>query len=268
MSFDGWAARAYATALALTLTVWGFSIIAPILARKSQLTSVASSPAQDTRLSSGQVIVTWLMMLAITLLALGSRWLVGGEDWNGFVEGSGALLFWIDMSLCVYRLRPVRANYSAVMVVGVLLAGVFVYKGLQLTEILWARSVGSTDDEISLKLEEYGAGDASFLLAHHMLGNGRGEVCGDLCRIMREYTNIRDTRTATEVRLVDNLALTQSPRPNIFVFVVDAMRPDYLGAYNPRVDYTPNLDAFAHDSIVFHKAHSHYTGTSLSEPPV
>jgi Sulfatase len=266
MSFDGWAARAYATALALTLTLWGFSIVAPILARKSRIASVASSPSRDGRLSSGQTILTWMMMLTVTLLALSSRWLVGGEDWNGFVEGTGALLFWIAMSLCVYRLRPVRANYSAVMVVAVLLAGVFVYKGLQLTEIFWGRSVGSTDDEISLKLEEYGAGDASFLLAHHMLGNGRGEVCGDLCRIMREYTNVRDTRTAAEVRLVDNLALTQGPRPNIFVFVVDAMRPDYLGAYNPQVDYTPNLDAFAHDSIVFHNAYSQYAGTSLSEP--
>ena len=106
----------------------------------------------------------------------------------------------------------------------------------------------------------------SFLLAHHMLGNSRGEVCGDLCRIMREYTNVRDTRTNTEVRLVDNLSMTQSARPNIFVFVVDAMRPDYLGAYNPRVNYTPNLDAFARDSIVLHNAYSQYAGTSLSEP--
>ncbi len=266
MSFDGRAARVYASALALTLTLWGFSIVGPILARKSQLASVASSAVRGARLSSTQIVSTWLMMIAITVLALSSRWLVGGEDWNGFVEGTGALLFWIAMSLCVYRLRPVRANYSVAVVVAVLLAGAFVYKGLQLTEILWGRSVGSTDDEISLKLEEYGAGDASFLLAHHMLGNGRGEVCGDLCRIMREYTNVRDTRTATEVRLVDNLALTQSQRPNIFVFVVDAMRPDYLGAYNPRVDYTPNLDAFARDSIVFHNAYSQYAGTSLSEP--
>ena len=136
---------------------------------------------------------------------------------------------------------------------GTLLVSAFVYKGLQATEIFWGRPLGATDDEISLRLEQYGADDASFLLAHHMLGNGRGEPCGDLCRIMREYTNVRDTRTQTEVRLVDNLALTQGPRPNIFVFVVDAMRPDYLGAYNPRVDYTPNLDAFARDSVVLHQ---------------
>ena len=127
-------------------------------------------------------------------------------------------IFWIAMSLCVYRLRPVRANYSAVVIAGVLLAGIFVYKGLQATEIFWGKSVGSTDDEISLKLEEYGAGDASFQLAHHMLGDGRGEVCGDLCRIMREYTNVRDTHTNAEVRLVDNLFANAKASARIFLY--------------------------------------------------
>jgi len=151
--------------------------------------------AQDTKPSRGQVVGTWIAIVIITLLALGSRWLIGGEDWNGFVEGAGALLFWIAISICVFRLRPPRANYSAAVVVGTLLVSAFVYKGLQATEIFWGRPMGSTDDEISLTLEKYGADDASFLLAHHMLGNGRGEPCGDLCHIMREYTNIRDGRT-------------------------------------------------------------------------
>jgi arylsulfatase A-like enzyme len=266
MSFDGWSAFVYACALALTLTLWGFSMVEPFLARTIERNAVAAGSVHDSKLSFTHTIATWIIMVMITLLALGSRSLIGGEDWNGFVESTSALLFWIAMSLCVYRLRPARANYSAVVIVAVLVVGVFVYKGLQVTEIFWGKSVGSTDDEISLKLEEYGAGDASFLLVHHMLGNGRGEVCGDLCRIMREYTNIRDTRTSTEVRLVANLSKTQSARPNIFVFVVDAMRPDYLGAYNPRVNYTPNLDAFARDSIVLHNAYSQYAGTSLSEP--
>ncbi len=269
MSFNGRSAYLYACAFALTLTLWGFSMVEPFLARRIEMeiqTTAASSAARGTKLSSSQTIATWITIIVVTLLALGSRWLIGGEDWNGFVESTAALLFWIAMSLCLYRLRPVRANYSAVIIFGVLLGAIFVYKGLQATEIFWGKSVGATDDEISLKLEEYGAGDASFLLAHHMLGNGRGEVCGDLCRIMREYTNIRDTRTSAEVRLVEHLSLTQSERPNVFVFVIDAMRPDYLGAYNPRVDYTPNLDAFARDSVVLHHAYSQYAGTSLSEP--
>ena len=266
ISFDGWSARLYATTFAITLTLWGFAIVKPFLARTLNANNGKSLSGREGRLTSSQAIATWATIVIVTLLALGSRWLIGGEDWNGFVESTAALIFWIAMSLCVYRLRPVRANYSAVVIIGTLLAGIFVYKALQATEIFWGKAVGSTDDEISLKLEEYGAGDASFLLAHHMLGNGRGEVCGDLCRIMREYTNVRDTHTNTEVRLVDNLSPTPNVRPNIFVFVIDAMRPDYLGAYNPRANYTPNLDAFARDSIVLHNAYSQYAGTSLSEP--
>ncbi len=266
MSFDGWSAYLYASAFALTLTLWGFSIVEPFLGRNVETSTNASASGNGPQLSSAQTIATWIAMVIITLLALGSRSLIGGEDWNGFVESTSALLFWIAMSLCVYRLRPVRASYSFVAIVGILVVAIFIYKGLQVTEIFWGKSVGSTDDEISLKLEEYGAGDPSFLLAHHVLGNSRGEACGDLCRIMREYTNIRDTRTNTEVQLVANLSMTQRARPNIFVFVVDAMRPDYLGAYNPRVTYTPNLDAFARDSIVLHNTYSQYAGTSLSEP--
>jgi len=263
MSFNGWSAYLYASAFALTLSLWGYSMVEPFLARS--ITTADLAP--ETKLSIRQLIATWIIIVAITLLALGSHWLID-EDWNGFVESTTALIFWIAMSLCMYRLRPVRAKYSAVVIVAVLLAGIFVYKSLQVTEIFWSKSLGSTDDEISLKLESYGTGDPSFLLAHHMLGNGRSEVCGDLCRIMREYTNVRDTRTNTEVQLVDHLARTPGERPNIFVFVVDAMRPDYLGAYNPSVDYTPNLDAFARDSIVLHNAYSQYAGTSLSEPAI
>jgi hypothetical protein len=270
MSFDGWAAYVYAGTLGITLTLWAFWMVRPFLARVNTASTV---PAGQT-LSSGQRFGIWVVMGTVTLLALSSRWLIVGEDWNGFVEGTGALLFWMVMSLCVYRLRPVRAKYSAVVVVGILLVSIFVYKALQATEIFWGKPLGSTDDEISITLEKYGADDASFLLAHHMLGNGRGQPCGDLCRITREYTNIRDAHTQTEVRLVDNLSpgssaassLSDGARPNIFVFVIDAMRPDYLGAYNPRVDYTPNLDAFARDSVVLHHAYTQYAGTSLSEP--
>jgi hypothetical protein len=268
MSFDGPLAYIYASAFALTLTLWGVWAVRPFLSAMAAKTALPRDPKGKSfaALSWGQVVLTWVAMVGLTFLALGSRWLIGGEDWNGFVESAGALFFWVAMSLCLYRLRPARVKYSAAVIVGTLLVSVFIYKGLQATEIFWGKPLGATDDEISLKFEQYGADDPSFLLAHHILGNGRGEACGDLCRIMREYTNVRDTHTLTEVRLVDHLSRTQGARPNIFVFVVDAMRPDYLGAYNPRVNYTPNLDALARDSVVFHHAYSQYAGTSLSEP--
>ena len=72
----------------------------------------------------------------------------------------------------------------------------------------------------------------------------------------------------TDVKLVESLIPATGERPNIFIFVVDSMRPDYLGAYNSNVDFTPNLDAFARDSAVMHNAYTQYAGTSLSEPAI
>ena len=258
LSFDGWSAHLYAALFAVSLTLWGFSVVAPL----------ADLKVLTGELSPLKSAVVWCVIAVLTILALMSRTLIGGEDWNGFVGSTWALGFWIAMSLCVYRLRPARASYSAASIVAILLASAFVYKSLQFTQIFWSKPLGSTEDEISLTLEEYGGRDASFQLAHHVLGNSRQEGCKDLCRILREYTNVRDTHISQGVHLVDNLTATAGNRPNIFIFVIDSMRADYLGAYNPKVDYTPNLDALAKDSIVFHRTYTQYAGTSISEPAI
>jgi hypothetical protein len=256
MSFDGRMASAYAFSLALTLIFWGSWVARPFMAQ----------PVRN--IASRAKVFAWALVALLIGLALMSRSLIGGEDWNGFVGSTWALIFWAAMSLCIYRLRPARTNYSLTVILGTFLVTAFIYKGLQWTEIFWGKPLGSTDDEISLTLEDYGSRDASFQLAHHVLGNGRHENCGDLCRILREYTNIRDTHIGRGVRLVENLSPTGGQRPNIFIFVIDSMRADYLGAYNPSVDYTPNLDALARDSVVFSRTYTEYAGTTISEPAI
>ena len=255
LSFSGWSAHLYAASLSLALTAWALSLVVPFLQRQSPVKSALQ-------------LGTWTVLLASCALALAFPYIVGDADWSGFLQSTVTFLLWIVITVCLYRLRPVRVQYSLATVFAVVLIGAAIYKGLQLTEIFWSKPLGSTDDEISLNLESYGTHDNSFLLAHHILGNARHEVCGDLCRILRENSNIRDTRARTDVQLVDHLTPAKGARPNIFVFVIDSMRPDYLGAYNPNVDYTPNLDAFARDSIVLHNTYSQYAGTSLSEPAI
>ncbi len=43
---------------------------------------------------------------------------------------------------------------------------------------------------------------------------------------------------------------------NIFIYVLDCLRPDFVGAYNPQIANTPNLDAFAQETTLFLNAHS------------
>jgi hypothetical protein len=257
LSFAGWSARAYAAALALGLTLWGFSIVLPFLKRERT----------STRSYRGRTVPSLLLTVSIAVAILFPI-VIGGADWSGFLEGTVTLIVWVAISGCLLRLRPVHVHYSVLTIVLVVAGCGAAYKLLQASEIFWSRPLGSTDDEISLALESYGEQDTSFQLTHHILGNGRSEVCGDLCRILRDYTNIRDAQARVDVQLVDKFVPAKGSRPYIFLFVIDSMRPDYLGAYNPRVDYTPNLDAFARDSVVLHNVYSQYAGTSLSEPAI
>ncbi len=260
LSFDGWPAQLYAAAFAAALTCWGFSQITPMLAARR---SAAAPPLRRTA-----KIIPWLLAGAFSLFTVALPSLIQGGDWNGFIQHTVALAGWIIVGVCAYRIRPRSAKYSVPAILAIALLAGFAYKSLQATVIFWAKPLGKTDDEFARTLENYAVRDASFDLVNHALGNGRETPCGDLCRILREYTNIPNFPVQRSVNLVNPLVPSQGDRPNIFIFVIDSMRPDYLGAYNPRVDFTPNLDAFARDSVVVRNAYTQYAGTSLSEPAI
>ncbi len=255
-SFRGVPAQAYAATLAMAVTFWTGFLLLPLLKKTHCKVQGARRP----------ILIGTALSLSILAAALPT--LIGGSDWNGVLQGTFTLAFWVVLGWCVCAARPALAKYSVAAILGVVLLSGFTYKALQTTEIFWAKPLGSTDDEVSRAMEDYAAEDASFQLAHHILGNARGESCDDFCRILSEYTNVRDAEAKTDLRLVDDLTRTHGARPNIFIFVIDSMRPDYLGAYNPRVDFTPNLDAFARESVVVHNTYTQYAGTSLSEPTI
>jgi hypothetical protein len=259
LTFSGFAAYGYTACLALAVTLFGISLVLPFVSKNSQ-----DSQATVRR----RKLVPLGIAAAASVVALAFPAWIGGGDWNGVLQGTLTLIFWMVLGACILIMRPVRRRYSAVTIVAVLLLSGFGYKSLQATEIFWAKPLGATDDDVARTLETYAVHDASFQLAHHILGNGRTEPCGDLCRIMREYTNIRDAHASVEVNVVDSLAPSQGMRPNIFILVIDSLRPDYVGAYNPKVDFTPNLDAFARENIAVHNVYTQYAGTTLSEPAI
>jgi hypothetical protein len=254
LSFGGWAAHVYAASLAGALTLWGVWLLAPAWGK---------SDAKEKRKSAAAIVLAGMSLLAVLLPTI-----IAGSDWDGFLQGTFTLIFWVAVSFCFLRLWPKRTRYSVTGMLAVVLLAGFAYKALQATEIFWGKPLGSTDDDVARAVENYAAQDASFQLVHHVLGNSRGEACGDLCRILRENTNVRDAEVKEDLQLVDKLAPSSLPPPNIFFFVIDSLRADYVGAYNSKVDFTPNLNAFAHDSVVVHNAYTQYAGTSLSEPVI
>jgi sulfatase-like protein len=259
LSFAGWPAQFYSASLAAALTLLGFSAARPFLDARP-----TGSPKPTGRGKSIPIAVSSALILA----ALAFPTAIAGGDWNGFCEGTFTLLWWTGLGLCAFQLWPGRKAYTLYGIIGVLLVSLFSYKALEASEIIWAQPLGHTDDQIQTSLDSYAAHDASFALAHDLLGGGITEDCGDLCHILREYTEIRPASVPFDVSLVDSLTPATGERPNIFIFVIDSMRPDYLGAYNPKANFTPNMDALARDSVVIHNAFTTYAGTSLSEPAI
>ena len=259
LDLHGWRAELYSASFAAALTLLGFSVVAPY--QGISRTAPKNSPGFR---KFGVVALGGI--LAIATLALPS--LIGGSDWNGFLQSVFALGCWLAFGICAYTLRPPRGKYSVVAILATLVVAGLTYKTLQATEIFWAKALGSTDDDVSRALDSYAAQDASFNLARQLLGSAPASDCGDLCRILRAYTNIRDAQVRSDMTLVPELKAASGGRPNVFMFVIDSLRPDYLGAYNSKVDFSPNLDAFARDSIVVHNVFTQYAGTSLSEPAI
>ncbi|HEX2695875.1 MAG TPA: sulfatase [Acidobacteriota bacterium] len=53
-------------------------------------------------------------------------------------------------------------------------------------------------------------------------------------------------------------------RPDIFIFLIDACRPDHLGLYGYARPTSPNLDRFAEDAVVFESAYANASFTRSS----
>lgn len=89
-----------------------------------------------------------------------------------------------------------------------------------------------------------------------------------LYELLSAHTNIPSARAVAPVA-VEWAALGGPPadeRPDIYVFVIDSLRRDYLSPYNAAVSFTPAIDAFARDSLVFTRAFTQYGATGLSVP--
>ncbi len=58
--------------------------------------------------------------------------------------------------------------------------------------------------------------------------------------------------------------VTPAGRPNVLIYIMDALRPDHLGCYGYRRDTSPNIDAFARDALIFENARSNAPWTRPS----
>ena len=225
-------------------------------------------PCRDT---SRPQIVGWLGALAV------GAWLSMGAlvqiDWNYLLQRLLIMALWVAAFGAFYavaRSRPshVRGVVMSFMVPLIAL-GIFRGVGPLSRPVLASTAEAKT---LSTVLDSYGGYDVSAgLLAGWLQPRPeRGHDERELFNYLQAYTGIpRSVQlTAPTVSFVEDVSTPAPVHPNIFIVVVDSLRPDYLGAYNPEVAFTPAIDRFAAESVVFAQAFSRYGATGLSEPSI
>lgn len=122
------------------------------------------------------------------------------------------------------------------------------------------------DEQRAAELERYSDYDPSFLAIDQILKPAvQDDAYASWYKFLSQHANVRIRVETPDFPLTQTLKPTSTTKPHIFVFVIDALRRDYLSAYNPKVTFTPAIQAFAQDSVTFSNAFSQYAGTPLAD---
>ena len=210
---------------------------------------------------------------ALALIAIGAGFALARAalfDWNFLFQKSVVIAVSVLLFVCIYAAfdlgRPRVIWAWAVILVPVITMNVF----LAFDEVLVARSSARrVERRLGAVLDQQAGRDVSVRLLREILSPVQ-QAQRTIYRILQKNSNIpHEVRTdPVEVQQVETLLSVSGPKPDIFIFVVDSLRRDYLGAYNPKVHFTPELDRFAAESFAMPNAFTRYGATGLSEPSI
>lgn len=249
LSLHGWTAwlAALATALSIAGTWTGLK-----LRRLAADEARAESPMD---LYFGAPRGSWLVRCALVIVfAYVATRVSNRVDWDFVLLDSSVLIVWLASFALAYQRTPVRSSAHGWLV------------AIACAVPLAASLALSSSESMGITLERYAVYNPSFRVAETVLG-GNGEGVSSFDRYLRAHTGLTDVSVAPiDIDFVENLGPAKGPKPLIFLFVIDSLRPDYLAPYNPAVRFTPRIGEFAAESVVFTNAITRYGGTGLSVP--
>lgn len=197
---------------------------------------------------------------------------IGSMDWHSILEKTWAITLWITAAAWIVYRRPLATHKQLrtwqIAVIAILSLAAF-RAGLW-SQKSWAAVLLSPNSDVGAAVQEHEAFDASFAAANEIMTPSSSHPCDANCEFISHQTNIPASARVNlhDLSLVSNLQPNRGSKPNIFVIVVDSLRRDYLSPYNSSVDFTPAIDAFAKDSLVFRNSFTRYGGTTLAEPSI
>jgi hypothetical protein len=199
--------------------------------------------------------VAWLAVVAVGIWSVEQR--AASTDWNFTIAKSAAFTSWLLVLAATLRLLPALARGPAWLPFVLCLAVL----GLDVAASRPTVSAASA-------IDAWKGRDPSLRLISDSLAPAASVSDEGLADFLQVHTNI-PRRTSVQPVTIDLATLDGAPgatRPHIFVFVIDSLRRDYLSPYNDRVTFTPAIERFARESIVFERAFTHYGATGLSVP--
>jgi hypothetical protein len=219
---------------------------------------------------SGKLSIFWWICVASALLAAAYAIpaLLGRNDWDFVLQRMAVIALWLAVLQMVcftgIRLRNHAAKIATFLVLAVAAAGFVAYA----KRALYSPEPSPLSQEV---FDSYAGADISFKTAYDILSRPVDDQAHrQFYDFLKQHTNLgRDVNVGpADVRLVSDLQPTPGIKPNIFLFVIDSLRHDFISPYNSAVDYTPEMGRFASDSVVLENAFSRYGGTALSEPAI
>jgi Sulfatase len=205
--------------------------------------------------------------VAVALVLCGTAYAIpaflGMRDWDFVLQRIAVILLWA-FSLAGLCWARVRWRIKG----GVVAAAVLVAIVACDATVLKLVSPGD-ESRWSNRLENYAGSDISFKTAYALAARSveSGNYDG-FYDFLKSRTNIREPERPVNLSLVGDLQPIPGSKPNIFIFVIDSLRRDYLSPYNPSVRTTPEFQKFATSSVVMENAFTRYAGTALSEPAI
>jgi len=273
ISFSGGLSTAVALAVALSVVVFASGLSARLYAPED---GVIESPFAllFTPIRFLRSLPQYVGLIVLVVgSAIGAYLLirVSTMDWEYLIQKLIVLAVWVAVFSFFYvAFPPAQQKSGGDSLVIAAAAVVSLYIGFIALQPRWHMTTRAIPD-FGAFLDEYANYDASFRLARGVLLPPVAVTADDsLYTFLVSNTNIaRSVRTGpVDIDLAGKLTATPGPKPNIFIFVIDSLRRDYLSPYNSSVNFTPRIDAFARESGVAQNTFTHYTGTGLSEPSI
>jgi len=249
----------YAGAVAMTIT----AVIGGLQLRKR-----LSLAKRRRKLTSIEQAIS---LIVIGLLNYLVPTLIGNLDWVFLLSRLWGIAFAVAIAAIIYRSGrlPERKVYPFWVLLLFLAIGLGGNATLSNLDKLLPKIVNGKEFSLGEALDRYGISDNTLMVARSLLSGPIKDPCDSFCHFLLDNSNLPRRRlTGGNFELVDRLVASSEAKPNIFIIVVDSLRKDYISAYNPVIDFTPEIQKFASDSIVMRNAFTRYAGTALSEPAI